>query len=451
MSEEKIETIEKERFPFKALEDKLLKGFTQDRVFWSSYFPHIDSLYFNNKDIGKMFTIFKTYFDKYKDLPSKEQVMYLGTQKGYVPNTLKKFEEVFNLEILKKDEIEFIEDETYQFIRNSKIQRAILESVDLVEGERFDEIEEIIRSAVNWHNRVELGTNYANAVDRYAKLHELMTNITASPWPSLNNVLGGGFFRKELVVFAAASSVGKSIALDQIALHAWDKLGLNVVLITLELSEERKGQRMDACKFGIPVSEVVNKKNELIKSFENDKHQNKLWIKEFPTSSVSTQAIEQYLYQLEVYEGLHKPDILIVDYLDILEPKKKARIKDEYGAQGAVGGDLRAIGQELDIPVITASQLNRGAVDTNIFELNEATLADSWKKFMIADTMIIMAATVEERAKGILNLKTAKSRNGKKDEIIGMNIIYEQLKITDRLNEYSSDLQQKAKDMINKE
>jgi len=166
-------------------------------------------------------------------------------------------------------------------------------------------------------------------------------------------------YNKELTLVVGSSSVGKSIALDNCASHAWDE-GLNVVLITLELSEIRKAQRIDAAALNIQAQEIKNNKDKVINYYENKKNNNRLFIKEFPTNSINSNQIMNYLYQLELYEGLkmygggpNAINLLVVDYLDLLLPNDK-KIRSDYESQGTIGAELRAVGQELDLPVLSA-------------------------------------------------------------------------------------------------
>ena len=77
------------------------------------------------------------------------------------------------------------------------------------------------------------------------------------------------------------------------------------------------------------------------------------------------------------------------------------------------------------------SQLNRNNLSLSIDELTEASIADSWKKIMIADVVIGMAATPEERLNGRINFKTLKNRSGQKDVILPMKVNYPCMRIDD--------------------
>lgn len=419
------------KFEIKDLEIDLMALLLQDRKAWVDFKDHIDPNYFNNQSVSQVFELTRLFFNKYKDYPSQKQLNTLAERKKYSKETFKTINEIFtkNVGIISPKDRQFLIDETSTFIKNSKIERAILKSADLLDEKKYDNIRDVVMDAVNWQHEVNLGTEYSDVVTRYAKLYDLIHGVIESPWPSLNFAMGGGFFKKELSLIAAGSSVGKSIALDQIALYAWDVLGLNVCLITLEMSEERKGQRMDACKFSIPVTNVYNEKDTIINHFEKEgKRKNKLYIKEMPQRS-TTADIENFFYQVQLYDNVIF-DILIVDYLDLMGPRHDVR-GNEYLDQGTVGEDLRDLAKAYYMPVISASQFSRGAIDVPVEELTENKIADSWKKMMIADTIIGLVSRPEERRQGIMYFKMLKNRNGPKDLIMNMRIQYEILKITD--------------------
>ena len=257
---------------------------------------------------------------------------------------------------IEKHEIKSLDDEISKFIRETKMEFAILESVELLKENKFDEIETRIRDAVAWNHKIDLGVHIAEVERRYEKVDDLYQNVITTPWPRIDTILGGGIFQKTLTIIAAASSVGKSIALDQLAFHIWEKLKKNVVMITLEVSEVRKSMRMDSYGTQIPINEIRAQRDKVFKYYEqrND-YKNKLFIKEFPTSSINTTHIEQYLYHLELFAGLYPEDIgaILIDYGDIMLPKQK-RLGKTYDDQGNTFENMRSMSQEYGAPVISA-------------------------------------------------------------------------------------------------
>jgi len=429
----------KEKFPFISdIEESLFSAFLQERKMWVDFCDHISLDYFNNEDHTRIFKIFKVFFKKYKEFPSREQCIDIAKRKRYPKTIVKKVERIFSQE-LKLKEVQYLYDECAKFIKMNKIKNAILDGVEKLEAaEKLEdksksedsilEIGNIINDATSWQHDVDLGTDYADAKPRLDALEILTTEVTSSPWPLVNQTVGGGAYAKELFLVASSSSVGKTIFLDNWARYAWTDLKKNVLSITLEISEVRKSQRMDAEMQDIIVSDVIYHKDNIVKYFEKNKFDKKLIIKEFPTASVNINHLKQFQYQLQLYTGFI-PDVIFVDYLDIMNPIKKTR--DTYEDQGQVGAELRGWGIELGIPIISATQLNRLARLVEIHELNEAYLADSWKKLMIADTIVFLHNTPEKRQRNIVDVKVGKARNGIKDQIFSLHVDYPKLKIID--------------------
>ena len=417
-----------DKFPLvEELQAQLLPAFLQDRRTWVTFKDHVLPGYFRVEGRGRVLMVLKAFFDKYNQFPTLAQVRDMVTRKGLGDDAIAEAEAAYSAPSLQPQEIEYLFDECSGFVKRSKIKDAILESVDLLDSEDYAGIEDRIRAAANWNVDVDLGTSIDEVAKRFEALRSLLTGVVPSPWTALNAAIGGGFYRKELTIFAAGSSVGKSIALDNCATWAWRK-GINTVVITLELSEARKAQRMDAELNGIAISDVAGSEDRVAKFFQSHKSKARLYIKEFPTSSVSVREVRAYLQKLELYEGFI-PEFIVVDALDILNPDKK--VHDAYVDQGRTGENLRALAQEYGVPLVTATQFQRASLNVPIDEINEGFLADSYVKMRIADTIVAIANTVEERAAGRINFKTIKARNGVKDMIFPLRVIYEQLVIKD--------------------
>lgn len=428
-----------EKFPFiKEIENQMLPAMVTERKIWVDLKDHILQEYWHDEYNARIFKIFSVFFNKYHNFPTEEQCLDIANRKKYDDETKDKITEIYETigNGFTSDELEYLYDESKLFIKNNKIKVALLDSVDELENQNFLEIEKNMKNAVNWNPEVSLGIQIIDVEERQAELKRISSNVIPSPWKAVNQTLGGGFYGKELTLIASSSSVGKSIALDNIGFKAWED-GFNVVSITLELSEARKAQRMDAAALRMSMMEIENNGDKVAKFYKNLNNDGKLFIKEFPTGRMSMEMAMNYLYQLELYTGLKMHgggkdgiNVLLVDYLDIGKPNGK-KSGDSYVDQGSIGEEMRAVGQELDIPVISATQFNRGNIGLSIEDLNEGYLADSWKKMGTADTLIGMANTAEERTLGKVNFKFLKNRNGVKDIVLPMKIIYEHLRITD--------------------
>jgi len=430
--------INKDSFPFlEDLETSLISAFMQDRKLWIKMYDHIDPMYFKNADNNRIFKIIKVYFQKYKEFPTEAQVLSIAAKKNYDDTIVKQVKTVYkNIKVLQRHEVDFLYDECNKFIKDKKIESAVFRIVDLKEEHKYDEIEAVMKEAVQWNNDVDLGSLITDAKERYEQIDKLYEGLILWPWDRLN-AISEGMFRKQLYICVASSSVGKTIFLDNVAFHTWKKLKKNVVSITLEISELKKCQRMDAYGMKIPLKELRSQRDKVIKFYENVKGGNRLFVKEFPTGKASVEKhIMSYLYNLELYAGLHPKDIdlLIIDYGDILAPSKS--VGNMYKDTGGAFESMRALAQEIDVPVLTAGQLNKDVVkySLTVDELNEALMGESFIKYKIADWMVALVNSPEERSRGRINLKILKDREGPKDVILPMRINYPTLSILDAVD-----------------
>jgi len=424
-----------EKLPFiEDLEYTLMSAFLQERKFWVRFYPHMNQFYFKNKHIGRMFKITQVYFEKRREFPNETQMLNFASKMDSFDEMTQVVNRVYKLNgKLQQHEVDDLYDQCDEFVKQQKIKHALLKGVDLLNEGKYNEIEDEMRIAVAWNSDVNLGTQLPDAKERYIAVDELYRDIITWPWQRLQ-MFDEGMLKKQLYVVISSSSVGKSIFLDNCAFHTWFELKKNVVSISLELSELKKGQRMDAYGLKTEMKTLRDNKSKVIKFYEDNKRDNRLFIKEFPTSAASVEHdIRNYLYNLELYAGLHKKDIdlILIDYGDIVKPKRVTG--NSFHDQGTVFEAMRALGIEYDCPVLTASQTNRSVVQDQMTaeELTEATIAESFKKLSIADWMLALVNTPEERAAGRVHFKKLKDREGEKNIIIPMAINYPQLRIYD--------------------
>lgn len=417
-------------------EKDVLIAFIQSKSLWATFYEDIESTFFEKQQLGTIFKIFKIYFDKYRNLPIHSQTMTMAKKQqeksgNYDVELIENIDFIYNAIKKEEHEIKNITDELRSFVKINKLRFALLDCIEDIDNiDVYPSIEDKLRKAIQYKDDVQLGTNLTKVEHRYIKIEEAYERIVPTPWNKLNNNIGGGFFPKTLNVFTAASSVGKSIALDNMAIWCWKDLGLNTVMISLEMSEEIKGQRIDCSLVNINMNEIVTNKNLVINTWKGiGEKQNKIFVKEFPASTITTLHIERYLYQLEIYENF-KPDIIIIDYLDILSPRKAKGSMYETG--GEVFENARNLGYLYNCSIISATQLNRQAINIPAENITEEMIADSQKKMNTCDNLIAIAATPAQRAEGISTWKLLKARTGRKNTLFSVNVSYEFFKFFDK-------------------
>jgi len=181
--------------------------------------------------------------------------------------------------------------------------------------------------------------------------------------------------------------------------------GLSVVHYTMELSEHYVGARYDTVFTQIPSTELKEKKEEVKSKISNLK--GKLLIKYFPPKGVSVKKLQQHIEKMVTLDN--KPDVIIVDYADLLLSDSN-KSDSTYAEQGGVYIDLRGMSGELEIPIWTASQTNRSAIDSEVIEADK--IADSYAKVMNADFIMSWSRKSKDKLNDTARAHIMKNRFG---------------------------------------
>ena len=341
----------------------------------------------------------KTHSDNHKTLPTYEQVQAVtGVELKPVPDITEQHNDWFL-------------DEFEGFTKRQELERAILKAADLLEKGTYDPVEKLIKDAVQISLTKDMGTDYFE--DPRARLMALKDNngqITTG-WPAMDRKLFGGMNKGELNIFAGGSGSGKSLFMQNLAVN-WVTSGLNGVYLTLELSEGLSAMRIDSMLTNVSTKEIFKDLDTVeMKVRMTGKKAGNLQIKYMPAQS-NVNDIRAYLKELQIKNGWNL-DFLLIDYLDLLMPVS-ARVspsdlfvKDKY-----VSEELRNLAKELNCVFVTASQLNRGAVDE--IEFDHSHIAGGLSKINTADNVfgIFTSRAMRERGRYQLQLMKTRSSSG---------------------------------------
>jgi archaellum biogenesis ATPase FlaH len=238
----------------------------------------------------------------------------------------------------------------------------------------------------------------------------------SSGWPTMDKRLFGGMNRGELNIFAGGSGSGKSLFMQNIALN-WIISGLNGVYLSLELSEELCAMRIDSMAANVSTKDVFKELDTVeLKIGMLGKKSGNLRIKYMPAQSNVNQ-IRAYLKELEVQTG-RKTDFIMVDYLDLVMPvSAKVSPNDLFVKDKYVSEELRNLAKEFNILMITASQLNRSAVEE--IEFDHSHISGGISKINTADNVfgIFTSRAMRERGRYQIQLMKTRSSSG-----VGMKV-----------------------------
>jgi len=227
-------------------------------------------------------------------------------------------------------------------------------------------------------------------------------------WPALDKKLFGGFNRGELNIFAGGSGSGKSLFMQNLAVN-WSMAGLNGVYVTLELSEGLCAMRIDSMVTDVPSKEIFKDLDTVeMKIGMTSKKAGSMRIKYLPAQS-NINDIRAYLKELQVKIG-KKLDYICVDYLDLLMPvSAKVSPNDQFIKDKYVSEELRNLAKEMDFVMVTASQLNRAAVEE--IEFDHSHIAGGISKINTADNVIGIFTSRAMRERGRYQIQFMKTRS----------------------------------------
>lgn len=426
------------------LSDNVKKGclylLKHDQEFYSQISAIIKPEYFEFDAYRNIFVAITEYYEKYRNLPTDDAIVdYI---KHVIPGGEKDKndyeDDLIGINQMDKSAFEnreFIMDIIEDFAKKSSLKQAIRKSVVLLEDGKIDEIQELIKESMLINRNLSLGQDYFDEVQQ--RLHRFFVQKNEQRFPTIfaehNKNLEGGLCRKELAMVVGSPGTGKSLYLvNQGARSLLD--GKNVIYISCEMSEDKIANRFDSILTHIKNSKLKEPLAQL-KLHERlgkirEKTPGQLIIKEFPTGQANVNQIRSLLVQLELHKGF-RPDVLIVDYLELLRPNRT--IDAEYMAQQRIAEELRGLASEHNVLTWVATQPNRMARRVPV--ITDAELGDSYGKIRPVDWAISLNQTQEEYDMGEMRVYVMKARDSKQHYMIKASVDYSTLRIEDIVND----------------
>ena len=380
---------------------KVISALFTDRIFLQQISDIIRSDYFESDANQWLLDIILQHFKLYKAPPTKDvlKVKVTEIENDILKTTiLEQLKEVFRF--MESDDLSFVKDEILKFCKNQEMKRAIMESVNLLKHGNYDEIKSKMDSAMKAGVDTNIGLDYKKDIAR--RYNQAARHCTPTGWDVIDDLMDGGLAHGELGVVMAPAGIGKSWLLINIGANAM-RSGKTVLHYTLELNEDYVGQRYDSVIMGINAQNLKNYQDEIQERM--DTLTGNLIVKHYPTKSVGVMGLKAHL-EKTIMLG-QKPDLVIVDYGDLLKINAK---KDKHEALEELYEDLRGMAGEYEIPVWTASQAGRSALEEDIIEADK--IASSYGKVMVADFLMSLSRKVEDKMSGTGRGHVIKNRFG---------------------------------------
>jgi replicative DNA helicase len=398
------------------VETTILRNLLFNNEYCRKVLPFIKSEYFENLHEKVVFEEICKFIVAYEELATKE-VLLIETEKrtDITEDTYKTIcDYVSKLDDGHAD-LEWVSDTTEKWCRDRAIYLALMESIKIADGQdekkNRDAIPSILQEAlaVGFDNNV--GHDYLNDFEKRFEFYHKKQERISFDLDYFNKITKGGMPNKTLNIALAGTGVGKSLFMCHVAASVLLQ-GKNVLYITLEMSEEKIAERIDANLLNINIKDIETLPKVMFESKVNSiakKTQGTLIIKEYPTASAHSGHFRALLNELQLKKSF-RPDIIFVDYLNICASSRyKGNISvNSYSYIKSIAEELRGLAVEANVPIVSATQTTRSG-STN----SDPDLTDTSESFGLpatADLMFALISTEELEQLGQIMVKQLKNR-----------------------------------------
>lgn len=419
----------------KEIEIMILGSLLHSKDFSKKVMPFLKERLFENDSNVAISKVILQYHEKYGDLPSREAAeIEVDNIKGVSEKAYQEAKESLTTlyspqfaEKISKQNLTWLLDRTEKYFKDRSCFLAIMESMSIIDGENKkltrEAIPDILKDALNISFDSDVGHDYLeDAEERFNFYHQTDERIPFA-LTALNKACGGeGFPRKTLLIPVAPTGLGKSMFMTDWAAYLLT-VGYNVLYVTLELAEERVGERIDAKLFN---TELKNLHDMPRSTFDNhiekikQKAHGKLIIREYSPGTFHANHLRFLLQEVKTKKNM-EPDVIMIDYLNLMASYRMKDNSNSYSYIKAITEEIRGVGMQYNALVCAPTQTNRSGVGVTDYGLTE--ISDSYGAAMTADAIFGFISTPELESLSQMRVKFMKNRFGNPEFsfVVGVN------------------------------
>ena len=394
--------------------------------------PFLKNEYFQTRTNKILFELIDGYIKTYNVVPSKEALnTKLQSLDNISEDDFKSCGDLITkLEADLKTSVDWLCDQTEKFCQEKAVYNAIMDSIKIIDKKDkkrgTGSIPEILTEALSVSFDTNIGHDFIEDADSRYDYYHVREEKLQFDLEYFNKITKGGLSKKTLNIILASTGVGKTMFMTHCAAHHLT-LGKNVLYLTMEMSEERIAERIDANLMDVTIDDLkelpkdaYEKKMVRIKGGTTGK----LIVKEYPTAAAGSAHFRHLLQELRIKKSF-KPDVIYVDYLNICS---SARMKmggsvNSYMYIKAIAEELRGLAVEFDVPIISATQSNRDAYNSSDVGLDNTS--ESFALPATADFMFALISTEDLEGLNQILVKQLKNRyddpSSNRKFVIGVN------------------------------
>lgn len=398
------------------IEQTILRNLLVNEEFMRRVLPFVKPDYFEGT-YQKLFKEVGKYVSKYNKLPTLESFkVEIDSAESFNDEQYRHAVEILP-EIFRTEKIDeqWLLDTTEKWCQDRALYNAIMEGISIIDGKHKtltkNALPDILTQALGVTFDTNVGHDYLeNVSERYDFYHTTEDKIPFDI-DLLNEITKGGLSNKSLNIALAGTGVGKSLFMCHVAANALSQ-GKNVLYITMEMSEERIAERIDANLLDIPIDQIEHLSKQMFVERVarlKKKTSGKLIIKEYPTGAANSNHFRALLNELKLKKSF-EPDIVFIDYLNICASSrmKMGGAVNSYAYIKAIAEELRGLAVEFAVPLVSATQTTRSG-----YTSSDPGLEDTSESFGLpatADLMFALVSTEEMEQNGQIAIKQLKNR-----------------------------------------
>lgn len=400
------------------IEQTILSNLLYNDAYARKVIVFLKSEYFNNNTEKIVFDEIQTFYSKYNDTPSKEALKIAIDERTDLSSG--SYQELETLISNIKDtgdttNGDWLHTETEKFCKDKAVYNAIMDSINIIDDPESNNggITDLLSDALAVSFDTHIGHDFLEDYEERFEFYHRKEERLPFDLDYFNKITKGGIPNKTLNIFMAGTGVGKTLAMCHVAASNMS-MGKNVLYITMEMAEERIAERIDANLLNTDLDDIESlsyalyeKKLKQIKK----KTTGKLIVKEFPTAGAHVGHFRHLLKELSLKKKF-APDVIFIDYLNICASQRLSggNSVNSYSYVKAIAEELRGLAVEYNVPIWSATQVNRGG-----FSSSDMGLEDTSESFGLPATADLFLALIQTEELVELNqimVKQLKNRYG---------------------------------------
>lgn len=391
-------------------ETLLIKSLFSDKLVQDKLLPYLDDRVFSNDNRKKLIFEILKFYEKYDKFPSASEMQLFTSSEIFneIKTALDLDTEEYSPEFVLDQVETWFSDKLY-WLSLIDGKKALDEGDTNAMTQAYSDMQEAL--AFSFNNK--LGLSFKEDVDRLYDIHHNKDYLISTGNDTIDSMLNGGLPSKAITIFMAGTNVGKTLMQCAIATNILLQ-GKNVLYITLEEQEDKISKRFQGNLFDIEMDQIKYLTREKFHEVYNNtikKFDSNLEIVGWPSAQKNSNHIRLLLKEYEMKKNW-KPDVIFVDYLGCLLSVRPGKHFDSNTELSNITDEVRSIGVEFNVPMVSGLQLNRGGIDSTEIGLGDtaASIGSTFK----ADEIIGVTAPPDLIEESIYALKLLKSRNSDK-------------------------------------